>query len=90
MPFRRAPNCATGPWWWDAEHNILACGPSSSTVPLGSHEEVAGFRDEWQAARETAGGGRFAAFPTEWDRTLPAPALRQVGVGGAHHPAKSL
>jgi redox-sensitive bicupin YhaK (pirin superfamily) len=40
-----------------------------------SHEEVAGFREEWQAARETAGQGRFAAFPTEWERTLPAPAL---------------
>jgi redox-sensitive bicupin YhaK (pirin superfamily) len=43
-----------------------------------SHEEVAGFREEWQAARETSGQGRFPAFPAEWERTLSAPALPNV------------
>lgn len=40
-----------------------------------SHDEVVGFREEWQRARETTGVTAYGIFPTEWDRTLPAPGL---------------
>ena len=40
-----------------------------------SHDEVVGFRDEWQQERETRGGARYGTFPDAWPQTLPAPAL---------------
>jgi redox-sensitive bicupin YhaK (pirin superfamily) len=64
-----------------------------------SHDEVVGFREDWQREREAAerehtptpeGGdsgipygagrppGRFGAFPSAWESTLPAPALPNV------------
>ncbi|MGO4597444.1 pirin family protein [Terrabacter sp. 2RAF25] len=40
-----------------------------------SHDEVVGFREEWQRARETTGTTAYGIFPEEWDHTLPAPGL---------------
>jgi quercetin 2,3-dioxygenase len=42
-----------------------------------THEEIAGFRAQWQAERsgETDAGGRFGRFPDAWESTLPAPPL---------------
>ncbi|MHA3835251.1 pirin family protein [Terrabacter sp. AAH1] len=49
-----------------------------------SHDEVVGFREEWQRAREVSGdengdenGGEtaYGVFPKEWEHTLPAPGL---------------
>lgn len=40
-----------------------------------SHDEVVGFRQDWQQERETDGGARFGTFPDEWASTLPAPEL---------------
>ncbi|MBC3193319.1 pirin family protein [Pseudonocardia sp. C8] len=42
-----------------------------------SHEEIAGYREQWQDERAGGGtaGGRFGAFPTAWASTLPAPEL---------------
>ena len=42
-----------------------------------SHEEVAGFRLDWQ--RQRAGGpGRYGVFPDAWQHTLAAPELPNV------------
>jgi len=42
-----------------------------------SHEEVAGFRQDWQ--RQRAGGpGRYGVFPDAWQHTLAAPELPNV------------
>ena len=47
-----------------------------------SHEEVAGFREDWQ--RQRAGGlaagepGRYGVFPDAWQHTLAAPELPNV------------
>ena len=42
-----------------------------------SHEEIAAYREQWQAERAAGGApdGRFGPFPQAWDATLPAPAL---------------
>ena len=43
-----------------------------------SHEEVVGFREEWQRARDESGESgetAYGVFPEEWDHTLPAPGL---------------
>ncbi|MFD4467895.1 pirin family protein [Rhodococcus sp. NPDC058505] len=42
-----------------------------------SHDEVAGFRADWQSERDNrpAADGRFGPFPGEWDETIPAPML---------------
>lgn len=42
-----------------------------------SHEEIAGYREQWQAERAAGGAadGRFGPFPQSWDATLPAPPL---------------
>ncbi|GAA2739977.1 pirin family protein [Terrabacter aerolatus] len=49
-----------------------------------SHDEVVGFREDWQrerASREQGSyavaepGSRFGTFPEAWDHTLPAPGL---------------
>jgi redox-sensitive bicupin YhaK (pirin superfamily) len=40
-----------------------------------SHDEVVGFREAWQQARETGGSVAYGTFPEEWDHTLPAPGL---------------
>ncbi|GAA5035239.1 pirin family protein [Terrabacter aeriphilus] len=47
-----------------------------------SHDEVVGFREDWQREREQAQQGearaavsRFGAFPEAWEHTLPAPGL---------------
>lgn len=42
-----------------------------------SHDEIAGYREQWQAERATGGpgGGRFGTFPDTWSSTLPAPEL---------------
>ncbi|ADD42421.1 pirin family protein [Stackebrandtia nassauensis] len=43
------------------------------------HDEIAAFREEWQAAREPgAAVGRFGPFPEQWEETLPAPGLPNV------------
>jgi len=42
-----------------------------------SHEEVAGFREDWQ--RQRAGApGRYGVFPHAWEHTLAAPELPNV------------
>lgn len=46
-----------------------------------SHEEVVGFREDWQRERsgQAAGPpGRYGAFPSEWAHTLPAPELPNI------------
>jgi len=46
-----------------------------------SHEEVVGFRQEWQRQRsgQAAGPpGRYGVFPGEWAHTLPAPELPNI------------
>ncbi|OLT45358.1 pirin [Saccharomonospora sp. CUA-673] len=44
-----------------------------------SHDEVAGFRAEWEAARAGGPPARFGAFPQEWEgKTIPAPELPNV------------
>ncbi|ALE72661.1 pirin [Pseudonocardia sp. EC080625-04] len=42
-----------------------------------SHDEIAGYREQWQAERAAGGtpGGRFGGFPATWESTLPAPEL---------------
>ena len=40
-----------------------------------SHDEVVGFRDAWQRARETGGSTAYGVFPDAWEHTLPAPEL---------------
>jgi redox-sensitive bicupin YhaK (pirin superfamily) len=40
-----------------------------------SHDEVVGFREAWQQARETGGSAAYGTFPEAWDHTLPAPGL---------------
>jgi redox-sensitive bicupin YhaK (pirin superfamily) len=47
-----------------------------------SHEEIVGFREQWQREREAAAHGtapdasaRYGTFPDAWDHTLPAPGL---------------
>lgn len=43
-----------------------------------SHEEIAGFRAQWQDERSRphgTGERRFGTFPTTWEHTLPAPTL---------------
>jgi len=40
-----------------------------------SHDEVGGFREAWQQARETGGSESYGTFPDAWDHTLPAPGL---------------
>jgi hypothetical protein len=46
-----------------------------------SHEEVVGFREDWQRQRSGQPGGtpgRYGAFPDEWAHTLPAPELPNI------------
>jgi quercetin 2,3-dioxygenase len=45
-----------------------------------SHDEIAAYRDQWQAERAPAQSeaGRYGRFPDEWDITLPAPELPNV------------
>lgn len=46
-----------------------------------SHDEVAGFRADWQREREIGGdasSGRFGPFPEQWRETIPAPILPNV------------
>lgn len=45
-----------------------------------SHDEIAGYRDQWQAAREQRSDppGRFGSFPEQWRETIPAPDLPNV------------
>jgi len=46
-----------------------------------SHEEVVGFREDWQRqrAQQVPGApGRYGAFPDSWSHTLPAPELPNV------------
>jgi redox-sensitive bicupin YhaK (pirin superfamily) len=43
-----------------------------------SHDEIVDYRERWQQARETRGGGEhddYGAFPDAWATTLPAPEL---------------
>ena len=40
-----------------------------------SHDEVVGFREQWQQARETRGSTAYGTFPDAWEHTLPAPGL---------------
>ncbi|HZE38188.1 MAG TPA: pirin family protein [Stackebrandtia sp.] len=43
------------------------------------HDEIAAFRDEWQAARGAgAEAGRYGPLPSEWTTTLPAPELPHI------------
>ncbi len=45
----------------------------------GSHEEIVGFREDWQRQRTApANGGRYGTFPEAWPSTLPAPELPNV------------
>jgi quercetin 2,3-dioxygenase len=46
-----------------------------------SHDEVAGFREDWQrqrAGRAPDASGRYGVFPDAWTYTLPAPELPGV------------
>lgn len=43
-----------------------------------SHDEIAGFREDWQRARTAPEAGRFGPFPGGWDETIPAPILPNV------------
>ena len=46
-----------------------------------SHEEVVGFREDWQrqrAGRASSAPGRYGVFPEAWEHTLPAPELPNV------------
>jgi len=46
-----------------------------------SHEEVVGFREDWQrqrAGRASGASGRYGVFPDAWAHTLPAPELPTV------------
>jgi quercetin 2,3-dioxygenase len=43
-----------------------------------SHEEVVGFRDDWQRQRAGQAPGRYGVFPDAWEYTLPAPELPNV------------
>jgi redox-sensitive bicupin YhaK (pirin superfamily) len=46
-----------------------------------SHEEVVGFRDDWQrqrAGQASGAPGRYGVFPDAWDFTLPAPELPNI------------
>lgn len=47
-----------------------------------THDEVVGYRDDWQRERAAGGAGRegarFGAFPVEWEHTLSAPELPHV------------
>jgi quercetin 2,3-dioxygenase len=46
-----------------------------------SHEEVVGFREDWQRQRAGLPGGtlgRYGVFPDAWADTLPAPVLPNV------------
>lgn len=43
-----------------------------------SHEEVVGFRADWQHQRAAQAPGRYGVFPSAWDHTLPAPELPNV------------
>jgi quercetin 2,3-dioxygenase len=43
-----------------------------------SHEEVVGFRDDWQRQRAGRATGRYGVFPDAWEFTLPAPELPNV------------
>jgi redox-sensitive bicupin YhaK (pirin superfamily) len=40
-----------------------------------SHDDIAGFRQAWEAQRAGVPGTPFGDFPEQWRRTLPAPAL---------------
>lgn len=41
-----------------------------------SHDEIVDYRTQWQAERVAhTDASRFGRFPTEWQHTLPAPAL---------------
>lgn len=42
-----------------------------------THEEIAEYREQWQRERELGGveSGRFGAFPSAWEETIPAPVL---------------
>ncbi|MFC7451176.1 pirin family protein [Rhodococcus daqingensis] len=43
-----------------------------------SHDEVAGFREDWQRERSHRPGetpGRYGPFPAQWRETIPAPIL---------------
>ena len=49
-----------------------------------SHDEVVGFREDWQRERSpreegsyaaAQPGARYGTFPEAWDHTLPAPGL---------------
>jgi quercetin 2,3-dioxygenase len=47
-----------------------------------SHEEIAGFREDWQRQRaglpQPGTPGRYGVFPDVWEHTLPAPELPNV------------
>ena len=43
-----------------------------------SHEEVAGFREDWQRQRVGHAPGRYGEFPDAWEHTLPAPELPNI------------
>jgi hypothetical protein len=45
-----------------------------------THEEIVEWRAEWQRERESRSGGRFGDFPGQWQSTLPAPELPNVGL----------
>lgn len=47
-----------------------------------SHDEIAGFRAQWQAqrAQPRQGSGRYGIFPSQWHTTLPAPELPNARV----------
>ncbi|WP_137722893.1 pirin family protein [Prescottella subtropica] len=46
------------------------------------HDEIAGFREDWQRARTESVPGRFGAFPDEWSETIPAPILPNIRLVG--------
>jgi redox-sensitive bicupin YhaK (pirin superfamily) len=69
----------------DARFLVLGGEPLGEQIVMwwnfvgGSHEEVVGFREDWQRQRTAPdNGGRFGTFPAVWSSTLPAPELPNV------------
>jgi len=43
-----------------------------------TQEEIETYRADWERERTAGEVGRFGAFPTQWQETIPAPALPGV------------
>ncbi|WP_436497300.1 pirin family protein [Actinokineospora sp. HUAS TT18] len=43
-----------------------------------SHDEIVGFREQWQKERAGGESKQYGTFPEQWAETLPAPALPNI------------